>query len=124
MDDPPVYDLVDRLYHSVMDGMPKKLQERAKLSAFVLAGSGSALLVNSLQWTSEHLVDKIIPGFDNYALPPLEMTCLVGIHLLPLAYAMVKPEKIIDILDNHLVYASGMLGVYFGSTIAALQDFF
>jgi len=121
MTKPPLWDLVNKLYHGLMDIMPQSLQERSMASAFTLGAAGSYCLVRSLQWLSKK-VDKVVPGFDGIALPALEKICVAGMSLAPLIYSAVDPEGAMSVLKEHPTYISGMAGVYVGSIGGALQD--
>ncbi len=118
----PLYDIVNYLYNSVMNYAPDFFKERPVFSAFSLGFLGSSSLVSSLQYASKNLVNKIIPEFDDKILPSLEKACIFCITSIPLAYSFFNPEDIENIISNHPVYTSGMLGVYLGSVYFALKD--
>ncbi len=120
--DPIFYDTVDTLYHAFMDSMPKFLQERSKTSAFVLGGSGIYATVRTLQWTSKNIMDYYISDFDEKILPVLEKTCIGLMVAAPFLCYLVAPERTKEIISQHQVYTSGMVGVWLGSIIGAGQD--
>ena len=119
---PFLWDVVNTLYHSVMDNMPQAIQDRSVASAFILGTAGSYGLVRGLQWTSKNLIKKIIPDFDKKILPKLEKVCIVGLASVPLVYSLIDPEGANQILSQHPVYSAGMIGVYTGSITGAVQD--
>ena len=119
---PFLYDVVDKLYHGVMDIMPKALQERDMSSAFVLGSTGIYGVVRGLQWTSKNLMNKIIPDFDDKWLPKLEKAFIVGMAAAPILYGLIDPDGAREIMTQHPTYTSGMAGVYTGSITGAAQD--
>ena len=122
MTKPPLYEVVDFLYNSIMDSMPQSLQERPMASAFVLGAGGIFGVVKSLQWASKHIMDWYIKDFDEKWLPALEKICIVAMVAVPVLYASVDPESAQKIMTQHHLYTSGMAGVYVGSIGGALQD--
>lgn len=119
---PFLWDVVNVLYHSVMDRMPQALQDRDMASAFVLGSAGAYGVVKGLQWTSKHVMNRIIPDFDEKCLPLLEKVCIVGMAAAPVVYAIFDPEGAREIMTQHPTYTSGMAGVYAGSITGAAQD--
>ncbi len=124
MTDPIFYDAVDTLYHTVMDNSPQFLQDRPKTSAFVLGGSGIYGVVKSLQWTSKNIMDYYVSNFDEKILPILEKGCIAAMAAAPFLCYLVAPEATKEVMDQHQVYTSGMVGVWLGSIIGAGQDLF
>lgn len=113
MSNPPLWDLVNTLYHGVMDNAPQPLQDRAELSALILGAGGTYLLVRGLQYTSEHWMDRIIPGFNKNWLPKLEIACVVVMTAVPVGSAVIAPETALGTIREHPVYTVGMAGAYF-----------
>jgi len=122
MTEPILYDVVDKLYHGVMDNMPQALQDRDMASAFVLGSAGIYSVIRGLQWTSKNVMNKIIPNFDEKWLPNLEKACVVGMAVAPILYATIDPEGAKAIMTQHPTYTSGMAGVYVVSITEAIQD--
>ncbi|MBD3249113.1 hypothetical protein GF336_03645 [Candidatus Woesearchaeota archaeon] len=122
MGEPFLYDVVDKLYNSVMDHMPQALQDRDMASAFVLGTVGIYSVVKGLQWTSKNVMNKIISNFDEKWLPNLEKACTLGMAVAPVLYAAIDPEGAKEIMTQHPTYTSGMAGVYAGSITGAVQD--
>lgn len=122
MTKPFLYDIVDKLYHVVMDPMPHVIREREQASAFVLGTAGIYGVARAFQWASRHIIDKVIPGFDENALPVFEKICIAGMAAAPILYALIDPEGAKAITAQHPVYAAGMAGVYAGSISGAVQD--
>ena len=122
MTEPILYNVVDKLYHGVMNNMPQALQDRDMASAFVLGSASIYYVVKGLQWTSKNIMNKIIPNFDEKWLPKLEKACIVGMAAAPVLYAFIDPEGAKEIMTQHPTYTSGMAGVYAGSIIGAVQD--
>ncbi|MEK6943500.1 MAG: hypothetical protein AABX00_05545 [Nanoarchaeota archaeon] len=122
MNKPPLYDIVDKLYHGVMDKMPQALQDRGEAMAFLLGAGGIYGVVKGLQWTSRNAMNKLIPNFDEKWLPALEKICIAGMASAPIIYAMADPDGARDIMTQHPTYTSGMAGVYVGSIVGAVQD--
>jgi len=121
MTNPPLFDVVDTLYRSVMDNMPQALQERSMISAFALGSVGTFGVVRGLQWLSKNVVAKVTPDFHHRVLPTLERLCLVSMAAIPFVYAAVDPEGAREIMTQHPTYTSGMAGVYVGSILGALK---
>ena len=122
MTDPILYDVVDTLYHGVMNHMPEALQTRDMLSAFLLGGSGIYCVVRSLQWMSRNMMDGFIANFDEKVIPVLEKICIISMGSAPFIYAAVDPEGAREMVMEHPVYTAGMAGVYIGSITGAVQD--
>lgn len=122
MKEPLLYDIVNRLYHGVMDNMPQVLQDRDMASAFVLGSVGIYSVVRGLQWTSRKMMNRLIPNFDEKWLPILEKVCIVGMVAAPVLYSLVDPEGAKEIMTQHPTYTSGMVGVCVGSITGATQD--
>ena len=119
---PLLYDVVDKLYHGVMDHMPQALQDRDMASAFILGSAGIYFVVRGLQWTSKNVMNKFIPNFDEKWLPKLEKAYIAGMAAAPVLYAFIDPEGAKTIMTQHPTYTSGMAGVYAGSIAGAAQD--
>jgi hypothetical protein len=119
---PFLYDVVNMLYHGVMDNMPDFLREREMSSAFLLGAGGICGVVRGLQWLSKNVADKVIPGFDKKALPVLEKICIAGMAAAPVVYGLIDPEGAKQVVAQHPVYTAGMAGVYAGSIVGAAQD--
>lgn len=122
MEKPILWDLVNSLYHGVMDRMPQALQDRDMASAFVLGSAGTYGVIRGLQWTSKNIMRHVIPNFDEKWLPVLEKICVAGMAVAPVVYAAIDPEGAKQIMTQHPTYTSGMAGVYAGSLAGALQD--
>ena len=122
MKEPFLYDIVDALYHGVMDNMPQAVQERNISSAFILGSLGIYGVVRGLQWGSKNVMNYFIPNFDEKYLPVMEKACIGGMIAIPLLYSMINPTEAIEIITQHPIYTSGMIGVAFGSIAGALQD--
>ncbi|MFH1072998.1 MAG: hypothetical protein V1743_06230 [Nanoarchaeota archaeon] len=114
MPKPPLWDLVNSLYHAVAD--------KPELNALVLGASGAYLVVRTLQLGSKHVMDRIIPGFDDKALPFLETTCIIGWTLTPVLYEAIHPGSLKSYCTPHPVYMTSMMGAYFGSVVPATVD--
>ena len=102
--------------------MPEVVQDKSMASAFILGSVGIYGVVKGLQWSSRNVMNYFIEDFDEKYLPILEKACIVGMIGIPLAYAIIDPEGAREIMTQHPVYTSGMIGVAFGSITAALQD--
>ncbi|MBN1792459.1 hypothetical protein JW826_02135 [Candidatus Woesearchaeota archaeon] len=122
MTGPFLFEVVDKLYNGAIRIAPDWMQETPVTNAFALGAVGTYSLTWLLQKTSKKVVDKVIPGFDEKALPILEKICIAGVTAGPLLYAMIDPEGAQNIMTQHPVYTSGMLGVSVGGVIAATQD--
>lgn len=122
MGKPILYNVVDNLYHSVMDKLPQALQAKDMAIAPTLGLIGSYLVVRGLQWTSKNIIDKFIPNFDEKWLPKLEKACTFSMAIAPLVYLYIDSEGAKEIMTQHPTYTSGMAGVYFGSLAGAVQD--
>lgn len=122
MKEPFLYNVVDILYHSVADNSPQVVQDRPMASAFILGSLGIYGVVRSLQWSSKNVVNYFISDFDEKYLPILEKACIGGMIAVPILYAIVNPNKAREIITQHPIYTSGMIGVAFGSIAGALQD--
>lgn len=122
MDKPPLYDIVNKLYHGATDLMPQSLQDRDMALAAVLGAAGIYGVVRGLQWTSKNVMNKVIPNFDEKRLPALEKICIAGMALAPIAYGLIDPHGAREIMTQHPTYTSGMAGVYVGSIAGAAQD--
>lgn len=122
MTDPFLYDTVNELYHSVMDHMPVVFQKRDIAGPFILGGLGAYGIVRALQLTSERMVNKAFPGFDELVLPLLERICQIGVISLPFVYALFDPEGAKAIITQHPSYTSGMAGTALGAIMAAERD--
>ncbi|MCD6464018.1 hypothetical protein J7L02_00640 [Candidatus Woesearchaeota archaeon] len=113
---PPFYKIVDTLYNTVMKHAPEALQKRPMLSAFVLGGTGSYALTR----LGQGLASKL--GLNNEDLENLEKALMTAATAMPLSYAATSPESAKQIMQEHPVYSSGMLGLYFGLVNAILKD--
>lgn len=122
MTKPFLYDIVNTLYHGVMDIMPQFLQDSPMASAFVLGTGGIYGVVRGFQAFSKKFVSRVIPHFDKELLPKLEKVCIAGMAVAPVLYAFIDPERANEIMAQHPVYTSGMAGVYLGSIVGAVQD--
>ncbi len=122
MSDPIFYDTVDTLYHAVMDTMPQFLQDRPMASAFGLGSSAQFGVVKFLQVISKSVVAYYSQWFEQEALPFLEKACTIGMFTAPILYAFIDPDGAKEIMTLHPTYTSGMLGVWSGSIIGAVQD--
>ena len=122
MQKPPFYEIVDKAYRLIIDNTSQAIQERRIVIAPVLGAIGSYGVIKSLQWTSKNVVDKVIPGFDEHALPLLEKICMIGITIAPIVYGIVDPETARNIMVQHPTYTTGMFGAYAGCMTAAAQD--
>lgn len=116
LNNPPLWDAVNFMYHAVMDYMPASLQQRDLVSAFVLGSAGTFFLGKLAQ-----LACKPAPKLYEKILPGLERLAIYGIPAGIAAYAVVDPDGAREILSMHPVYSSGMLGVYVGGGFAARQ---
>ena len=119
---PFLYDTVNELYSTVMKNMPEAIQKRDVASAFILGVAGTYGVTRGLQWASKNIVEKILPGFDQYLLPILERTCQMTVLGAPLLFAIIDPEVAKAIITQHQVYTAGMAGVAIGGIIAAEQN--
>ena len=97
MNKPPLYDIVDKLYHGVMDKMPQALQDRGEAMAFLLGAGGIYGVVKGLQWTSRNAMNKLIPNFDEKWLPALKRYVLLEWLLLQL-YMLWQTQTAQEIL--------------------------
>ena len=134
MSKPIFHETVDMFYNGVMSHMPQALQDRDMASAFVLGSAGTYGVIRGLQWTSKNIVDPYIwsrmpkfvkdraPSFDKDVLPALEKICATGMAVAPIIYAAIDPQGAKEIMTQHPVYTSGMLGVGAGSIAAVAQD--
>ena len=122
MPEPFLYDTVDKLYHLVMNPMPRFIRERDVDSAFLLGAIGIYSVVKGLQWASINLTDRFKSGFHEDILPNLEKICITAMVITPFVYASLDPQGAKQVISEHPVYTSGMAGVYVGSITAALQD--
>jgi len=122
MSKPFLWDTVNTLYHGVVDHLPEVVQERDIALPALLGFGGIYLVVKGLQWTSRHVMDRIIPNFDRDWLPALEKTCIGVIVGAPILYAIVDPEGAREIWTQNYQYTPGMGGVVAGSVTGAAQD--
>ncbi len=122
MTKPFLYNVVDKLYNTVMDNMPQALQDRDMGSAAILGSGGIYAVVRGLQWTSKNVIDKIIPGFDDKCLPVLEKICIGSMAAAPIVYYLADPVGAKEITTQHPTYTYGMAGVWVGSITGAAQD--
>lgn len=127
MPDPvkPFFPIVDWLYHSLMDHAPQFLQDRSMFNAFGLGAVGMYGVVRGLQFVAKiGTMNRVVPHFYDKWLPRLETASIVAITGLPLLYGFIDPDGVKEIMTRHPVYTSGMGGVWFGSTGAAIQDLY
>ena len=100
----PLYNVVDYLYHGVMDHMPESFQERSIASAFFLGSVGS------------YAVTKISSALLNKAFPRIVLG--KGLSYLiagaPFLYAAFDPDGAREIMSQHPTYTSGMVGACLG----------
>ncbi len=122
MTKPFLHGVVDTLYHIVMDPMPQFIQDRDMTSAVLLGGGGAYGVVRGLQYLSKNVADRIIPGFDEHALPILEKICIAGMILDPLAYSIIDPDGAREIVSQHPTYSAGMTSAGVCSITGAVQD--
>jgi hypothetical protein len=118
MTKPFLFDLVDSLYHGVMDNMPGYLQERSMGGAFVLGYFGNYLLFRGIQKLSETMLPE---KFNNKHLVNIEKLLRGALIIAPTIYAFTKPENIKYVLTNHPTYASGMIGAGLGALTSATK---
>jgi len=109
------YNLVDKLYHGATDWMPQIVRDRDILIAPVLGYGGIRGVVKGLQFLSEKFSKRYNNKFDNIALPILERISQVTITLFPLGYSIFDPEGAKEIMTQHPVYTSGMVGLWIGA---------
>lgn len=121
MVEPFLFDTVNYLSKTVMECMPEFIQDSPRLANFVFGGSGISLVVRGLQWSSAK-IEQYVPGFDSKFLPLAEKACIWGITFSPLLYGVIDPRGLNEIITQHPVYASGMVGVWLGSVSTASYD--
>lgn len=135
MPEPPLYNIVDFAYHTVMDKMPQALQDRDMASAFFLGSMGMYYVVKGLQWSSKkvdqyvwprmpNFVKDKFPSFDEDVFPQLEKICVTGMAVAPFVYATFDPNGAKEIMTQHPTYTSGMGGVWALSIAGALKDIY
>lgn len=122
MSNPPLYDIVNSLYHGVMGCMPRFLQERDLFCAFVLGAAGTYAVTKGIQSLSKRVLNRIMPKFDEKVFPVIEHVCAAFVGVAPFVYAAVDPEGAKEIMTQHPIYTSGMAGVYAGGVMAAVRD--
>ncbi len=118
MEKPVLWDVVNYLYHIVMDHMPKLLQDRDMGSAFVLGSVGSYAVTRGCQ----KIAKRYSPRFYEKAVPIIDIVTMTGIVGIPLVYSLIDPEGAREILRQHPTYSSGMLGASMGAFYAANKD--
>ena len=116
---PFLFNIVNFLYHTVMDHAPKFLQERSMTSAFVLGYGGNYLLLDGIQLFSKIFMPQ---EFDQYTLPLLEKICIASTIATPLIYSFVKPKEMQDIVREHPTYTSGIIGAGLGAIHSTLEN--
>lgn len=73
---------------------------------------GAYLLIKGLQLASEHVVDKIIPGYHEKVLPVLEKACKYGFPAALGAYILLYPDGATEVINNHPMDNWGILLAY------------
>ncbi len=108
----PFYEIVEFLYHSVMDRMPQAFQDRDIAAAFTLGAAGTYAVSRGIQRLAKNLS----------WFPLIEKAAVAAAVACPVIYAMIDPEGARDVIKNHETYTSGMAGVAVGGAIAVIQD--
>ncbi len=109
----------DTAYHAVASSMPQFVQDRPVATAFTL-GAGAA-------YGTVYCIEKLLKGFLPYYnaekyLPMLEKAGMLFMFGVPFVYSIVDPDGAKQLLEQHPVYTSGLLGLVAGSTGRAAQD--
>jgi hypothetical protein len=113
---PPLYTVVDKLYHGVMDNkfVPSYFKKHPELSASILANTGTVAVLGAVQKGTE----IILPQFYAHNFKTLEALCIVGMVCVAVAYK----NKLVDFVTEHPVYSSGMVSTWLTSIGMALYD--
>ena len=120
--DEGIYKVTQYLFDQVHNRIPKKFQN-VPAEVIIDAFIGAYLTTKGLQWTSKNIVDKILPGFHDKALPKLERACEFGIPLYFSLYALFKPKKFTCWMYAKPLDNLGIVTAYLAGVLAAEQDF-
>lgn len=112
----PFYETFDTLYHFFTDAHPQ-LEPISPIVSFGMAYPTTYILTRGLQATSRYVVDKMLPGFHEKALPKLERLCQIGIPVAVGAGALFSSE-VRDVLTTNTTFLSGWAGIYAGGFVA------
>ncbi|MBI2545103.1 MAG: hypothetical protein HYW22_00690 [Candidatus Aenigmarchaeota archaeon] len=99
---PPLYSLVDTLYHTVVDNLSEEIQKREVAAANVFGIVGTYVVTKGLH----QFID--------------EKYLIAGLVGIPIAYAAAQPKRVISIIKNYPVYTSGMVGCVEGGLLSLL----
>ena len=124
MDKPPLWELVNSLYHGVMDRTPQVLQDRDMSSAFVLGAAGTYGAFRGIRFLLRNFGNYYMPTFGDEWLPKIEKGVAAAMTAVPILYAAVDPEGAKQIMTMHPTYTSGMMGVWAGGVGAIVHDMF
>lgn len=119
MTKPFLFDLVDTLYHRVMDHAPNYLKDRSMGSAFVLGYVGNYFLIDLVQGFSKLVMPEF---FDQDVLPILEKICIGATVAAPVIYSFIKPKELEKVVREHPTYTSGMIGAGLGAIHSTLEN--
>ncbi len=122
---PPLYKIVDFLYNLVMEHMPDAFKERDMASAFTLGFTGTYFTTRLFNSALEKLLDKLNPYFSEALAPRLEKLKKAAVFapaLVFVLYTAIDPDGAKDIMAKHPTYASGMIGVGVGATVAFYRN--
>ena len=104
----PGYNIVNNAYENTIRYMPQWMQNHPKTSATIFGTTGTFAAVKVLQLTSSHLIDKIIPGFHEIALPFFEGITAAGFMVYPARSYFYDSWEFKTKIEEHPVYTSGM----------------
>ena len=121
MVEPFLFETADYLSKTVMQYMPEFVQNRPHVANYLFGAGGISAVVKGLQWTSTK-IERVVEGFDTKFLPVAEKACIGIMTLAPLAYGVIDPQGLNEIITQHPVYTSGMAGVWVGSVATAAYD--
>ncbi len=112
-----LYDNAEIVLHKYL-GLPHNLPVEVMAEGFF----GGYLLTWLLQAGSNHVVDKITPGFDYNDFPLLEKIAVVGLPLVTFIFGVVSPEYFTQITNSQPMGNLGIAMAYLGGTFAVGQD--
>ncbi len=119
--DQGIYKVTQYLFDLIHDRIPEIIQN-IPAEVMIYAITGAYGVTRGLQYTSKNVVDKIIPGFHDKALPVLERICEFGIPAVVLVYALYDQEGFTYWAYSKQLDNLGILFAYLGGVIAAEQD--
>jgi len=116
-----LYRVTQFLFDKIHNLIPEKLQN-LPIEVGVYGFGGAYLLTRGLQLLSKKVIDKIIPGFDEKALPILEKACIYGLPAAVVLYALIDQEGAKEWIYSKPMDNWGIMLAYLGGVTGALQD--